>query len=59
MNNFKKAIPPFKNGIKQSVYKNDLIFNEAKQKKKSIKRKIIWFTSVLITMLSTTSEKSF
>ena len=43
LDNFKKAIPPYKNAVKQSDYKDNLIFNETQPKKKSRKRKIIWF----------------
>ena len=42
LDNFKKAIPLYKNAIKQSYYKDDLIFSEAQLKKKSKKHKIIW-----------------
>ena len=57
LDNNKKAIPPYKNAIKQSGYKDDLIFREAQPKKKSRKRKVI--VSARLTTLSTTSEKSF
>ena len=43
LDNFQKAIPPYKNAIKQNSYKDDLIFSKAKPKKKSRKRKIIRF----------------
>ena len=43
MDNLKKAIPPYKNAIKQSGYKDNLIFSETQSKKKSRKCKIIWF----------------
>ena len=35
LDNFKKAIPPYKNAVKQNGYKNNLIFSEAQPKKKS------------------------
>ena len=43
LDNFKKAIPSYKNAIKQSRYKDNLIFSETQPKKKSRKRKNIWF----------------
>ena len=43
LNNFKKTIQPYKNAIKQSRYKDNLIFSETQPKKKARKRKIIWF----------------
>ena len=47
LDNFKKVIPPYKNAIKQSGYKDykatNLIFSETQPKKKARKRKIIWF----------------
>ena len=41
LDNFKKAIPPYKNAIKQSGYKDNLIFSETQPKNKLRKRKII------------------
>ena len=60
LDNFKKAIPPYKNAIKQSGYKNNLIFSET-QPKKQIKKneKSYGSTRLLTTMLPTISEKSF
>ena len=43
LDKFKKAIPTYKNAIKQSGYKDNLIFSETQRKKKERKRKIIWF----------------
>ena len=37
LDNFKKAIPPYKNAIKQSGYKDNLIFSETQLKNKSRK----------------------
>ena len=43
MDNFKKAIPPCKNAVKQSDYKDNLIFSKIQPKNKSRKHKILWF----------------
>ena len=45
LDNFKKAIPLYKNAIKKSCYKDNLIFSKTQLKKKSRKHKIIWFNS--------------
>ena len=55
LDNFKKAIPLYKNAIKQSGYKDNLIFNEPQLKNK----KSYGSTRLLTTMLPTISEKSF
>ena len=55
LNNFRKAIPPYKNTIKQSGYKNDLTFSETQPKKKK-NAKSYGSICLLITMLSITLE---
>ena len=41
LDNFKKNIQPYENAIKQSGYKDNLIFSVTQPKKKARKRKII------------------
>ena len=53
------AISPYKNAIKQSGYKDNLIFSETQAKNKSRKRKSYGSTRLLTAMLPTISEKSF
>ena len=60
LDNFKKAIPTYKNAIKQCGYNDNLIFSETQPKKKAIKNaKSYGSTRLLTTMLLTISEKSF
>ena len=58
LDNFKKTIPPYKNAIKKSGYKDNLIFSETQPKNKS-NEKSYGSTRLLTTMLPTISEKSF
>ena len=59
MVNFKKTIEPYENAIKQSGYKDNLIFSENQQKRKQENVKSYGSTHLLTTMLPTISEKSF
>ena len=59
--NFKKAIALYKNEIKQSGYKNDLIFSETQIKKEKSRKNAKSYGSIRpsIIMLSTILDKSF
>ena len=59
LDNFKKAIPPCINTIKQNSYKNDLIFSESQPKKKSRKYKFIWFNLPLNNYIVNNIGKEF
>ena len=61
LDNFKKAIPPYKNAIKQSGYRDNLIFSEREkeQKKKVRKRKIIWFNPPFNNYVANNIGKEF
>ena len=59
LDNFKKAIPPYKNAIKQSGYKDNLIFNETQPKKKSRKRKVLWFNPPFNNYVVNNNKKEF
>ena len=59
LDNFKKAIPQYKNAIKQSGYNNNLIFSETQPKKKSRKRKIIWFNPPFNNYVANNIGKEF
>ena len=59
LNNFKKAISPYKNTIKQSGYKDNLIFSETQLKKKSRKCKIIWFNPPFNNYVVNSIRKEF
>ena len=59
LDNFKKAIPPYKNTIKQSGYKDNLIFSETQPKNKSRKRKIIWFNPPFNNYVANNIGKEF
>ena len=59
LDNFKKAIPPYKNAIKQSGYKDNLIFSETQPKNKSRKRKIIWFNRPFNNYVANNIGKEF
>ena len=59
LDNFKKAIPLYKNAIKQSGYKDNLIFSETQPKNKSRKRKIIWFNLPFNNYVANNIEKKF
>ena len=58
LNNLKK-LPPYKNAIKQSGYKDDLIFSETQLKKKSRKCKIIWFNQPFNNYVVNNIKKEF
>ena len=59
LDNFKKAILPYKNAIKQSGYKDNLIFNETQSRNKSRKRKIIWFNTLFNNYVTNNIGKEF
>ena len=59
LDNFKKAIPPYKNAIKQSGYNNNLIFSETQPKKKARKRKIILFNPPFNNYVANNNKKEF
>ena len=59
LDNFKKAIPPYKNAIKKSGYKDNLIFSETQPKNKSRKRKIIWFNPLFNNYVANNIGKEF
>ena len=59
LDNFKKTIQPYKNAIKQSGYKDNLIFSETQPKKKARKRKIIWFNPPFNNYVANNIEKEF
>ena len=59
LDNFKKAIPPYKNAIKKSGYNDNLIFSETQPKNKSRKRKIIWFNPPFNNYVANNIGKEF
>ena len=59
LDNLKKTIQPYKNEIKQSGYKDNLIFSENQPKKNARKRKIIWFNPPFNNYVANNVEKSF
>ena len=59
LDNFKKNIQPYENAIKQSGYKDNLIFSETQLKKKARKHKIIWFNPPFNYYVANNIGKSF